>query len=370
MIKILIDGVFFQLNNTGIARVWQTLLSEIARTKKFCIYFLDRGNAPVIDNIYYIKFPKYHTYNPEIDSLMIQKVCEDFKINVFSSTYYTTPTKTSSLLTVYDMIPEVLNYNLSNSIWIEKQKAIAYAHKYICISNNTKKDLTRFHPEIPEHRIDVCHLGVDNNNFYPRKFIDVTNFKKKYGINKQYFVLIGNRGERGHYKNCSIFFDSIYSLNKFDADILCIGGSANLEDYITTNQPQNINCRQIYLCDDELATAYTGAIALVYPTLYEGFGLPVIEAMASGCPVITTHGGSLAEVASDAAYIIDGHSIYDIQKAVYNIQNTKLQHLLRQKGLINACKFNWNEFTDAFINSIIKIYIENQNYPNTHFINK
>jgi glycosyltransferase involved in cell wall biosynthesis len=358
MIKLLIDGVFYQLNNTGIARLWTILLQNLASSNKFDIYLLNRGNLPTIKGIKYINFIQYDINKPELDSLMIQKVCDELDIDLFSSTYYTTPTKTPTLLIIYDMIPEVFKFDMTNTMWIEKGNAISYAQKYICISENTKKDLLNYYPEIPSDRVDTCYCGVEEDIFFQHQDNEINKFIAKHSLKRNYFILVGNRGDINNYKNCYIFFKSISTIINFNADILCVGGNINLENYIIENLPYNSKCIRLDLNDYELSIAYSGALALIYPSLYEGFGLPVIESMASGCPVITTHKGSLLEVASDSAYIISGNCVLEMQKAVINIQNYKLRCLLKAKGFDHIKKFSWHEFSNCVSHNLLKLYEE------------
>jgi glycosyltransferase involved in cell wall biosynthesis len=360
MIKLLVDGVFYQINNTGIARLWTTLLQNLASSNKFDIYLLNRGNSPTIKGIKYIYFTQYDINKPELDSLMIQKVCDKLNIDLFSSTYYTTPTKTPTLLIIYDMIPEIFKFNMANNMWIEKGNAISYAQKYVTISENTKKDLLNYYPEIPPDRVDVCHCGVEEDIFFMHKDNEINEFIAKNSLKSNYFILVGSRGDINNYKNCYLFFKSISNIKNFNADILCVGGNLNLESYIIENLPHGSNCIRLDLNDYELSIAYSGALALIYPSLYEGFGLPVIESMASGCPVITTHKGSLLEVASDSAYVISGDCVLEMQKAVINIQNCKLRSLLRTKGFEHAKKFSWDKFSECVINNLQNLYEESK----------
>ena len=100
---------------------------------------LDRGNCPAIDGIERVEFPSYKlTANTAADSLMIEKYCRELGADVFSSTYYTTPMSIPSVLIVYDMIPEVLGFNLGGRMWKEKELAISFASYYACISENTR----------------------------------------------------------------------------------------------------------------------------------------------------------------------------------------------------------------------------------------
>ena len=108
MTRLLVDGVFFQINTTGIARVWRSILEILAASGRFEIYFLDRGHAPEIKGMQYIPFPKKTLFaHCAADSFLIQKVCDLYRIDVFTSTYYTSPISTPMVLMVYDMIPEL-----------------------------------------------------------------------------------------------------------------------------------------------------------------------------------------------------------------------------------------------------------------------
>src|ERR1700722_19760234 len=146
MIRLLIDGVFFQLSDSGIARVWRSVLGLLARSPRFEIYMLDRGNAPNVEGVTRIPFPTYHYGHCPSDSMLIQKLCAHVRADAFTSTYFTTPIDTPMLLMVHDMIPEMFAFDLSERAWMEKESAIAYAQRYMCVSQNTKRDLLSFYP--------------------------------------------------------------------------------------------------------------------------------------------------------------------------------------------------------------------------------
>src|SRR6202008_600001 len=105
---------------TGIARVWQSVLPWLAADPRFEVFFLDRGNAPAVPGMHCIPFPGYRATDCPADSALIQRICTHYRIDVFPSTYYTTPLATPMLLMVYDMIPELFGFDLNLRDWTEK----------------------------------------------------------------------------------------------------------------------------------------------------------------------------------------------------------------------------------------------------------
>ncbi|MBT8419589.1 MAG: glycosyltransferase, partial [Gammaproteobacteria bacterium] len=329
MTRLLVDGISFQLNDTDIARVWCSVLEQLAQAGRFEIYFLDRGNAPEIDGIQYIPFPRnLFAHNPA-DSMLIQRICDHYAIDVFTSTYYTSPMHTPMLLVVHDMIPELFNFDLSQRIWMEKDAAISYAQRYLCVSENTRRDLLALYPEIPSEMATMAHCGIDEVVFRQRNASAIANFQTKHALERPYFLFVGSRAQHGGYENSDLFFEALARIQKADFDILYVGGEHEVRQHILDTLPKGVCCNMLELTDDELALAYGGALALVYPFLYEGFAMPIIEAMASGCPVITTGHGSLAEAADDAALLIDGESVEEMHQALMRIQDTVLRETLR-----------------------------------------
>lgn len=355
MIRLLVDGVFFQMNNTGIARVWHSILNLIAKTDGIEIFFLDRGRAPLIGGIEYIPFPTHRETNTAADSLLIQKVCDHYKIDVFTSTYYTTPVATPMVLLVYDMIPELFGFDLNHRAWMEKSAAICYAQSYLCISHNTRSDLLAFYPEIPSERAAVAHCGIDEEVFHPRDANSIAAFRQRVGLDRPYFLFVGSRVQHNGYKNSRLFFDALSRMGESRFDVFCVGGEPEIEAGILESLPDGVRCRRVELDDDELALAYGGALALVYPSLYEGFGMPVIEAMASGCPVICTRHGSLVESAGDAAHVIGGTSVDEMCQALGKLQDTAYRQALSRKGLEQASRFRWATMAQAFTEEVAKL---------------
>jgi glycosyltransferase involved in cell wall biosynthesis len=341
--KLLVDGVFFQLNSTGITRVWSSILPRLASYPDLDIVLLDRGMSPSIDGIQRVEFPAYTFSNTAADSFLIDECCREFGVDVFTSTYFTTPITIPSVLLVYDMIPEVLGFDLSKRWWQEKQIAISFARYYACISSNTRADLKRFYPSISDDRAIVTHCGVDRDVFRPCAPAQIEDFKRRWAVTKRYYVLVGAREQHGGYKNTDLLFRAVRKFRECEIDILCIGGEPEVNPTALAGLPRNVSARRVELTDQDLACAYSGAEALIYPSLYEGFGMPVVEAMACGCPVITTRHGSLGEVSGEAAVFVSGHDADELRCAMALVRDANERKKLIERGLRRAARYSWDD---------------------------
>ncbi len=350
--RLVVDGVFFQLNNTGIARVWETVLQLLVARPEWEIFLLDRGGAPRIEGITNVPFPAYKAGDVAADSLLIQKVCDHLKAEAFTSTYYTTPLSVPMVLMVHDMIPERFDFDMSLRGWLEKETSIAYAQRYLCVSESTRRDLLHFYPEIPPAHTQVGYCGVDTTIFAERPADEVATFRKVHGLDRPYFLFVGSRVQHKSYKNSDLFFEALAQMEGVDFDVFCVGGEPEIERSVLDRLPEGVRARRVVLSDYDLSLAYAGAVALVYPSLYEGFGMPVIEAMASGCPVITTRRGSLAEAAGDAALFVEGTSVPEMVQALTRVQDPILQADLRARGLAHAARFRWEPMADLLAEQI------------------
>jgi glycosyltransferase involved in cell wall biosynthesis len=354
--KILIDGVFFQLRRSGIGRVWASIIPILAENHDLTIYILDRGGTPDFKGVSKIPFPSYHSRYTAADSELLQHFCDHVGSDLFLSTYYTTPLSTPAIQMIYDMIPEKLNFNLRYRDWQEKALAISFARRHICISNNTRNDLLVYYPELCNAGVEVAHCGVDRTIFSPAEKSKIEVFITKNGLVRRYFIMTGDRSQHLGYKNAKIFFEAVSALSDAEFDILCVGGEREIEQSILQSLPKGVRAMRVSLTDIDLAKAYSGAVALVYPSLYEGFGMPVIEAMACGCPVITTTRGSLREVAAGAAYTIEGESVNEMITAVQTLLNDQsVVGRLRHGGLERAKAFSWKNMAEIVTKGAIEL---------------
>ena len=348
--KIIVDGVFFQINNSGISRVWDSLLkiwSSTPLAKRLLI--LNRGGtAPIIEGIEYLHIQNFDYQRMEEDELLLQTLCDKYNASLFISTYYTKPKTTPTLLMVYDMIPEVLNWDMSHPMWIGKIKAIEHASHYVCISRNTLNDLENLYTN-SKYNSTIAYCGL-SNDFNKSSSDEIITFKNKYGITKNYFLTVG---ERGAHKNIRFFLESLIKLeNYFEYEIVFLGGQSQIEPDLQ-EFTKILSIKRIRIDDDEMATAYSGAISLVYPSLYEGFGMPIIEALACECPVITSNVGSIPEIALDSVIYVDPYDTNSMRDALIQVQDNSIRKELASKGMRNIQRFSWKKMANIVSESII-----------------
>jgi glycosyltransferase involved in cell wall biosynthesis len=344
--RIAIDAVFFQDYLTGIARVWEELL-RIWVKDGFAghLLILDRdGFGPEVGGLARRNLPA-HSYDAiEADRDLLERVCREEGIDLFVSTFCTTPLSLPSIFAAYDMIPEVIGVDpYSEPMWREKRDAILYEHcrGYFCISGNTAKDLIRLYPKVRPETVHVAHCGV-NPVFRPAQESEVEAFKQRLGIKKPYFLLVG---QRKSYKNGILFFKGFARLPGKEGFMIVNSGAKPVEDEFLELVPETpiIFGR---MSDEELRLAYCGATALVFPSYYEGFGMPVIEAMACGCPVITTPCGSLPEVAGTAALYVAPQDEMGMAQALADVQLPEIRKGLIAAGFHRAGLFKWTDMAE------------------------
>lgn len=263
---------------------------------------------------------RYRDCNPHIS---------DFSI--FHSSYYRIPKSKSShkiVTTVHDFTYE--KYFKGPAKWIhcwQKYRAIKNSDIIICVSKNTADDLMKYCP-IDKNKLRVVYNGV-SDSYYP-----ITPCLSK--TKEILFV-----GSRVGYKNFDI---AVKTLSKLPDFTLSIIGAGPLSKSEVKTLEANIPNRYQWLgrlADEELNIAYNRAYALLYPSNYEGFGIPVIEAMKAGCPVVAVNKSSIPEVAGDAALLVDEPTIDSLTSALMEVNSRRFE--LVNMGFEQASKFSWNK---------------------------
>jgi len=217
---------------------------------------------------------------------------------------------------------------------------IKRASHIIAVSQHTKNDLIKY-LKIPDNRISVIYNGVDHSIFKPY------NIKL---LDKPYILYVGSERPR---KNLGRLFEAFAKLKKEfpELKLLKVGASGRSEKYRrdTIKKLDSLKITQDiifvdHLSELDLAHYYSSATLLAYPSLYEGFGLPPLEAMACGCPVITSNTSSLPEVVGEAGIMVNPYDTNSLVQAMRRVlTDDKLRGDMVRKGLEQAKRFSWEK---------------------------
>jgi glycosyltransferase involved in cell wall biosynthesis len=269
--------------------------------------------------------------------------------DVFHPTYYNPYfldlVKKPFVITVHDMIHELYPHYFAAQDALTpgyKAQVINKADHIIAISECTKRDLQKFYA-IPDEKITVVYHGF--------KMSDNLTPADRFETNDKYLLFVG---DRAGYKNFELFIKAVAPLlvNQ-NLQLTCSGGGnfSAIEHQLFVDLNITDRIRQISASDAELAALYVNAEAFIYPSLYEGFGLPVLEAFYNNCPVIMSNTSSLPEVGGDAAQYFDPMSQQSMAAAIEEvISNKTLQYELRTKGKQRLSLFAFDNTLKQTIN--------------------
>ena len=229
------------------------------------------------------------------------------------------------------------------------RRGIRAATHVICVSEATKSDLMQ-HLAVAEAKITVIYNGIDHSVFKPSP-VDDGRFSAPY------VLYVGSERPRKNLVCLMRAFAALKDRGQGFASLRLLKvGSAGRSDGFRTATLEEARRLGVdrdidfvdHVSDQALAVLYSNALALVYPSLYEGFGLPVVEAMACGCPVVASHVSSLPEVAGSAALLVDPHDPAEFAEALHSvILDRDLRTRLRGKGLRRARDFSWDKTASA-----------------------
>jgi len=254
-----------------------------------------------------------------------------------------------TVVTVHDLGSEYLPraHQLKQRLylkWITKYQ-LKTASKLIAVSNSTKTDLIK-KAGIDSKKIEVIYEGFDKNLFKPVKGDVLINSLKEFDlVPLEYFLFVGTIQPRKNLERLIKAF-SINSLARSPKTKLIIVGSKGwlYDDIFKLPKKLGIEEKVKFLGrveDKQLPALYSGAIALIFPSLFEGFGLPIIEAQASGCPVLISNVSSMPEIAGKGALFVNPYSLEDIIRGIREIGEIRGE--LIKKGFENVKRFSWEK---------------------------
>ena len=239
-------------------------------------------------------------------------------------------------------------------------RTLKYSDRIIAISCSTKQDLIN-HFKIPDNKIKVIHLAADEK-FQPPEKKSILKFKTEYNLNYPFILYVGTLEPR---KNIPTLIKAFYNLKKYNLPHkLVIAGKKGwkYKSIFETIEKLDLQDDVIftgYVPSEDLPALYSAADLFVYPSLYEGFGLPPLEAMSCGCPVITSNSSSLPEVIGDAGIMIDPYDIDLLASSMYEVlTNDELKADMIKKGLERAKMFSWEKCA----RETLEVYEEVYNY--------
>jgi glycosyltransferase involved in cell wall biosynthesis len=276
--------------------------------------------------------------------------------DIVHETYFSTvriaPKKSKVVLTVYDMIHELFSEQMSvidPPTSRKKELAVARADHIICISEQTRQDLIRMFGVKPE-KVSVVYLGFSKFSQLPVE-VDIKT-------SRPFLLYVGGRGA---YKNFESLLKAYVasSLLKNNFDLICFGSGAFSDSEVDLFQQYEVPLNQVHQVsgdDAVLGGYYQAASAFVYPSLYEGFGIPPLEAMSFDCPVVCSNVSSIPEVVGNAGEMFDPYDIGSIQAAIERVvSDSSLRKTLIDKGRERIKLFTWERCAQETLNVYHKV---------------
>lgn len=315
---IIYDGIIEKLQkNGGITILFKELISRMNNFKYYSYDFESHISKLKNSVIKSRPLERYRHFSPLING------------DIFHSTYYRLPAQKNIpvVTTVHDFTYE--KFVTGPARWIhswQKNMAIKNSDKVICISENTAKDLLEY-CKIPESKITIVYNGV-SDDYHPISESDKTN--------EIIFI-----GLRSGYKNFNLAVNAIALSSDFTLTI--VGGGMlttdekKMLDTLIPNRYQVLGS----ITNEKLNFTLNRAHCLLYPSSYEGFGIPVIEAMKAGCPVIAMNSSSIPEIANNSAILLDKLDKHEILDAIKTLEISSERNKFITLGLRNSSQFSW-----------------------------
>lgn len=282
-----------------------------------------------------------------IDNIALPRFFKRNGIKIFHRTSgYTMPLTKGvfKILTVHDLRTITIGDQYSAQNINQYKKALNAVDICVVVSECTKHDLIQY-MNMDEKKVKVTYLGADAR-YKPAEQSKVDEIKSRFGINMPYFLSVGSV-PRKNIDGIIRGFAGCSFKNDYHLVLAC---KYDVEKYQKLIDSLEIKERVIFindLTDDDLVALYTGCYCFVFPSLYEGFGLPILEAMQCGAPVITSNFSSCPEVAGDAALLVDPNKVDEITEAMNTICcDATLRDSLIEKGYQRSKLFSWNKFSE------------------------
>lgn len=257
--------------------------------------------------------------------------------------------KTKQIIIVHDLSFDLYPqfFTLKKRLWhrlISPKKLCQNAKKVIAISKNTKRDIVDYY-KVPEQSVSVVYPGISEIFFQqmPDSYLQI--IRSKYNLPENYLFYLGNLEPR---KNVLAIIQAFELIEEENLHLVIVGGNAwkykEIYDYWQKSNKKERILFLGYVDAQDKPGLYHMANVFIYPSIYEGFGLPPVEAMAAGTPVVTSFSSSLPEAVGKAGLLVDPYNYNEISAAIQQIlADPKLREELRQRGFEKSNHFHWEK---------------------------
>lgn len=345
-----------KLHDFGIGTYIQNLLRELAKIDQQNEYVLftrpqDVSVAASLGENFRA-VPNRSAHYSIAEQISIPLAVKREHLDLFHATHYVLPALTPSktVVTIHDcihlMFPEYLRHHLGYayaraSLYIAAHKS----DRIFTVSEQSKRDILKFFKVRPE-KIVVTPNAIDERVSVPPTEEQVTQTRERYQLSHSYLLYVGNIMPHKNLERLIEAFHLVRTQGRSELELLIIGDEiSKLQALRRAVHKYDIH-RYVrflgYVPDRTLAVLYRLASVFVFPSLYEGFGLPPLEAMASGTPVVTSNVSSLPEVVGEAAILVDPYSAQAIADGILQVlRSTHLRDDLRRRGLKRSQEYSW-----------------------------
>lgn len=363
--RIAIDATILSNENTGTGFYIINLIKGLGKIKDKNLQYYIFMKKDLVPDVVDIAGDNFHiidiNFKPRFlrviwQFLFFPLTLRRLKIDVLHSPNYITPLYRLGfkiIVTIHDLtfclMPE--KYTITKRLFYKSLVPIfiKIADKVISVSENTKKDMIKLF-KVPENKIYVTYESYPEYYTKPGRGEKSDEVLNKFGIKKNFILFVGMIEPR---KNVLSLLKAFYLVDDYiDLDLVVVGKKgwyySDVEEFMEIIKGESLNNKIFftgYVSEPELKYFYQSAYIFAYPSYYEGFGLPPLQAMACSIPVITSDVSSLPEVVGEAAIKIDPSNIQDIADAIKDIyRNSDLRNKLKAAGAVQALKFSLENF--------------------------
>jgi len=360
MARIGIDARFYGTIGKGLGRYTQKLIEnlEIIDSENDYFVFLRAENfdeyQPKNSNFEKVLADyRWYTFSEQI---RMPRLLKKFRLDLVHFPHFNVPLlyRKKFIITVHDLIlvhfPTVRSSTLSPALYWFKfmayklviWSALVRSNRIIAVSEFTKKDILQTYNNIPEKKVIVTYEGCED--YHMESPHSGENILQKYGIIKPYLMYVGNVYPHKNPERLVLAFGKIKEWGN-DSRLVFVGGDdyfyARLQKFVVDQKADNVIFAG-FVPDDELGVLFQNAQAYIRPSLYEGFELPPLEAMAKGVPVLSSSHECALEILGDSALYFDGGDVDDMARAIMKIQaDSALRAKLIKKGYEQITKYDW-----------------------------